>query len=121
MLTVTDSRLNITFMCTLLQCTVHVHGKYVYSTLALGKEREIVKEETARKERKKQYAVMYMYMYKLYKDAHNCMYTHIHIYIHKHQQATAMAWKTTCTHRQTLRRHVHVHARQVIATLHKSI
>ena len=23
-----------------------VHGKYVYSTLALGKEREIVKEET---------------------------------------------------------------------------
>ena len=27
--------------------TLHVHGKYVYSTLALGKEREIVKEETA--------------------------------------------------------------------------
>ena len=24
-----------------------IHGKYVYSTLALGKEREIVKEETA--------------------------------------------------------------------------
>ena len=26
---------------------IHVHGKYVYSTLALEKEREIVKEETA--------------------------------------------------------------------------
>ena len=39
---------------------VHVHGKYVYSTLALEKEREIVKEETALR---KQYAVMlYMYM-----------------------------------------------------------
>jgi hypothetical protein len=25
----------------------NIHGKYVYSTLALGKEREIVKEETA--------------------------------------------------------------------------
>ena len=25
---------------------LYVHGKYVYSTLALGKEREIVKEET---------------------------------------------------------------------------
>ena len=37
-----------------------VHGKYVYSTLALGKEREIVKEET---DRKKQYAVMYMCSY----------------------------------------------------------
>ena len=34
-----------------------VHGKYVYSTLALGKEREIVKEETALR---KEYAVMYM-------------------------------------------------------------
>ena len=36
---------------------VDVHGKYVYSTLALGKEREIVKEETALR---KEYAVMYM-------------------------------------------------------------
>jgi hypothetical protein len=25
----------------------YIHGKYVYSTLALEKEREIVKEETA--------------------------------------------------------------------------
>ena len=31
---------------------VHVHGKYVYSTLALGKEREIVKEETALRKEK---------------------------------------------------------------------
>ena len=29
-----------------------MHGKYVYSTLALGKEREIVKEETAPKKEK---------------------------------------------------------------------
>ena len=32
--------------------SVHVHGKYVYSTLALGKEREIVKEETALRKEK---------------------------------------------------------------------
>ena len=31
---------------------IHVHGKYVYSTLALGKEREIVKEETALRKEK---------------------------------------------------------------------
>ena len=31
---------------------VHVHGKHVYSTLALGKEREIVKEETALRKEK---------------------------------------------------------------------
>ena len=44
----------------------------MYSTLALEKGREIVQEQTALKERrKKQYAVMYMYMYKLYKDAYN--------------------------------------------------
>ena len=30
----------------------HVHGKYVYSTLALEKEREIVKEETALRKEK---------------------------------------------------------------------
>ena len=30
----------------------NVHGKYVYSTLALGKEREIVKEETALRKEK---------------------------------------------------------------------
>ena len=47
-----------------------VHGKYVYSTLALEKEREIVKEETAlRKEKEAQYAVM------LYKDT-------VHIHVH---------------------------------------
>ena len=39
-----------------------VHGKYVYSTLALGKEREIVKEETAL--RKEKEAV--------------CCYVHVH-------------------------------------------
>ena len=45
----------------------------MFSTLALGKERELVKEETALKaRRKKQYAFMYMemYMYKLYMDAY---------------------------------------------------
>ena len=53
----------------------------MYSTLALEKEREIVKEETAlRKEKEAVYAVMYMYMYmymymQLYKDAHNRIYT----------------------------------------------
>ena len=53
--------------------TKYIHGKYVYSTLALGKEREIVKEETALKERrKKQYTVMYMYMY-IY---------NIHVHVH---------------------------------------
>ena len=30
----------------------NVHGKYVYSTLALEKEREIVKEETALRKEK---------------------------------------------------------------------
>ena len=45
----------------------NVHGKYVYSTLALGKEREIVKEETALRKRKKQYAVMYIH------------YVHVHV------------------------------------------
>jgi hypothetical protein len=29
-----------------------IHGKYVYSTLALGEEREIVKEETALRKEK---------------------------------------------------------------------
>ena len=36
-------------------CTMYmyiVHGKYVYSTLALEKEREIVKEETALRKEK---------------------------------------------------------------------
>ena len=37
------------YMCT---CTCSVHGKYVYSTLALEKEREIVKEETALRKEK---------------------------------------------------------------------
>ena len=37
---------------------------HVYSKLALGKEREIVKEETAlRKEKEAVYAVMYTYTY----------------------------------------------------------
>ena len=55
-----------------------MYGKYVYSTLALGKEGEIVKEETPLR---KEYAVMYMYMYmyKLYKDAYNCIYIYIYI------------------------------------------
>jgi hypothetical protein len=30
----------------------YIHGKYVYSTLALEKEREIVKEETALRKEK---------------------------------------------------------------------
>ena len=42
---------------------VYVHGKYVYSTLALEKEREIVKEETAL--RKEKEAV--------------CCYVHVHV------------------------------------------
>ena len=42
-----------------------LHGIYVYSTLALEKERELVKEETALR---KEYAVM------LYKDAYNRKY-----------------------------------------------
>ena len=46
----------------------------MYSTLALGKEREIVKEETALR---KEYAVIYMYMYMLYKDAYNRIYNNI--------------------------------------------
>ena len=69
-----------------------LHGKYVYSTLALEKEREIVKEVTAlRKEN--QYAVM------LYKDAYNriIIYTgsrdslenHMHTYIYIQAAATA--------------------------------
>ena len=33
-------------------CTQNVHGKYVYSTLALEKERAIVKEETALRKEK---------------------------------------------------------------------
>ena len=44
----------------------YVHGKYVYSTLALGKEREIVKEETAL--RKEKEAV--------------CCYVHVHVLVH---------------------------------------
>ena len=44
----------------------------MYSTLALEKEREIVKEETAlRKEKEAVYAVM------LYKDAYN----HVHVLV----------------------------------------
>jgi hypothetical protein len=44
--------------------TVHVHGKYVYSTLALGKEREIVKEETAlRKEKEAVCCYVHVDMY----------------------------------------------------------
>ena len=53
------------------------------------------RRNSLRKERKKQYAVMYMYMYtnmnmymyKLYKDAHKrtC------VYVYRHQQAAAMA------------------------------
>ena len=48
----------------------------VYSTLAVGKEREIVKEETAlRKEKAAVYIIVlymytYMYLYKLYRDAY---------------------------------------------------
>ena len=44
---------------------IHVHGKYVCSTLALEKEREIVKEETALRKEKEAvccYVQMYMYM-----------------------------------------------------------
>ena len=43
---------------------MHVHAKYVYSTLALGKEREIVKEETAlRKEKEAVCCYVHLYMY----------------------------------------------------------
>ena len=46
----------------------------MYSTLALGKEREIVKEETVlRKE--KEAVCCYVHIYKLYKDAYNRIYT----------------------------------------------
>ena len=67
-----------------------VHGKYVYSTLALGKEREIVKEETALLRKEKEavccyvhvyiyiYTCICIYMYKLYNDAYNCMYIHVY-------------------------------------------
>ena len=44
---------------------IHIHGKYVYSTLALEKEREIVKEETAL--RKEKEAV--------------CCYVHVHVHV----------------------------------------
>ena len=65
---------------------MYVHGKYVYSTLALGKEREIVKEETALRKEKEAvcyyvYMYMYMYTYKLYKDAYNCIYMYMYMYI----------------------------------------
>ena len=41
--------------------SANVHGKYVYSTLALGKEREIVKEETAlRKEKEAVYCYVHV-------------------------------------------------------------
>ena len=63
------------YTCLYVQCTcIHVpfyiqtctiHGKYVYSTLALGKEREIVKEETAL--RKEKEAV--------------CCYVHVHVHV----------------------------------------
>ena len=42
---------------------IHVHGKYVYSTLALEKEREIVKEETALRKEKESV----------------CCYVHVHV------------------------------------------
>ena len=54
----------------------------VYSTLALEKEREIVKEETAL--RKKQYAVMYMYMCRCTCTCISCTSTHVYMYMHEH-------------------------------------
>ena len=53
-----------------------VHGKYGYSTLALKKEREIVKEETAL--RKEKEAVC------CYEKEAVCCYVHVHVYIHVH-------------------------------------
>ena len=47
---------------------VYMENNYVYSTLALGKEREIVKEETAL--RKEKEAV--------------CYYVHVHVHVYMH-------------------------------------
>ena len=62
----------IQITCTCSQCVMYTtsivrmhNGKYVYSTLALGKEREIVKEETAL--RKEEEAV--------------CCYVHVDVHV----------------------------------------
>ena len=47
-----SNSLHITDVTSEYMYIVHVHGKYVYSTLALEKEREIVKEETALRKEK---------------------------------------------------------------------
>ena len=55
-----------------------VHGKYVYSTLALEKEREIVKEETAL--RKEKEAV--------------CCYVHVDVPVCVHVPQTLWSYST---------------------------
>ena len=73
---------------------IHVHGKYVYSTQALEKEREIVKEETAlRKEIEAVccYAVqgcIQSYNY-IYRQPRRLRKPHAHVYIYIRAAATA--------------------------------
>ena len=59
---------------------VFVHGKYVYSTLALGKERELVKEETAL--RKEKEAV--------------CCYVHVHVHVCERMCEIESTCKSAC-------------------------
>ena len=55
---------------------IHLHGKYVYSTLALGKEREIVKEETALR---KENTCLYVHLPIQYCTCIVCTHFHVHI------------------------------------------
>ena len=55
---------------------LHIHGKYVYSTLALEEEREIVKEETAL--RKEVCCYVHVDVYTL----QGCIHVHVARYIH---------------------------------------
>ena len=68
----------------------YIHGKYVYSTPALEKEREIVKEVTVlRKE--KEAVFCYAVQGCVYTGSHNGLENHMHMYIYIYIQAAMTA------------------------------
>ena len=52
-----------TCKCTSVYDIMYIHGKYVHSTLALGKEREIMKEETALRKEKEAVCCVHVYVH----------------------------------------------------------
>ena len=78
---------------------VHVYGKYVYSTLALGKEREIVKEETAlRKEKEAVCCYVHVHVQTVQGCIYMYMYIHVHVHVHVYVCVIYISHSHVCTY-----------------------